>query len=99
VTNSDDWFNQAKDAFPLDPPISGRVNWDAFADSLWGGLDACNQSKIALVIEDAVEFAAGSPREYNVALECLFESATEVESEKRKGGNDDAEIVVVIGAE
>jgi len=99
VTNSEDLFNQAKEAFPLDPPISGRVNWDAFADSLWGGLDACNQSKIALVIEDAVEFAADNPREYDLALECLVESANEVESEKRKEGKEAAEIVVVIGVE
>lgn len=32
------FFMYAKNYFPLDPPISGKVHWDAFSDSLFEGL-------------------------------------------------------------
>lgn len=97
VDDAEAFFDQVKDAFPLDPAISGKVNWDAFADSLWGGLDACDESKIALVIGDATEFSETNDRGFNMAINCLADAASEVEAEKQSGGDENAEIVVVIG--
>jgi hypothetical protein len=96
-TDSHDFFRQAKAAYPFDPDISGNVHWDAFADSLWGGLDACAESRIALIIQDATEFAENSAGDYKLALSCLADAATGVETDKRAGGDEHAEIIIVVG--
>ncbi|REJ97818.1 MAG: hypothetical protein DWQ34_00990 [Planctomycetota bacterium] len=92
-----DFFLQVKAKYPLDPEISGKVHWDAFADSLWGGLDARSEPKLALVIQDASEFSHASPRDYEIALSCMSDAAKEVEAEKRKEGHENAMIVLVVG--
>jgi hypothetical protein len=95
--DSKDFFEQVRSAYPLDPAISGDVNWDAFADSIWGGLDACPDLKIALVINDVTVFRESNYQEFEVALDCLQTAATEVEAEKRNRGQNEAEIIIVIG--
>lgn len=97
ASDAQSFFTQAKKAFPLDPPISGRVHWDAFSDSLWGGLDACKESRVALVVRDITGFRESNKQEYEIAISCLTNTATEVEAEKKSEGYDNAEIVVVVG--
>lgn len=97
VADAQSFFIEAKRTFPLDPPISGKVHWDAFSDSLWGGLDACKSSKIALVVRDADVFRLSDKAGFETALECMLDAGKEVEAEKRSEGKDDAEIVVVLG--
>jgi hypothetical protein len=96
-TDAPEFFAQAKNEYPLDPKISGDVHWDAFSDSLWGGLDACSESKIALVIRDATVFSEGCPKDYDIALDCMSDAAREVEAEKQNEGMEKAEIVLVVG--
>jgi hypothetical protein len=36
-------------SLPLDPPLSGNVHYDAFNDSLWGGLSELPSEKVALI--------------------------------------------------
>lgn len=97
VDNAQSFFREAKQAFPLDPLISGNVHWDAFADSLWGGLDASKSSKIALVLRDAGVFRHLDKPGYETAVECMLDAAKEVETEKKSEGIVDAEIVIVLG--
>lgn len=97
--DSEQFFRHARVEFPLDPPISGNVHWDAFADSIWGGLDGCIDSKIVLVIEDATEFAQKSPGDFGIAIDCMTTAAQEVETEKRSEGNADAQIRIVVGVD
>jgi len=97
--NAVDFFAQAKKRFPLDPPISGAVHWDAFADSISGGLDANPKSRIALVIQDATPFQVSHKPDFEMALECLCEAAKEVEGLKRDDGHEDASIVIVVGVD
>lgn len=95
--DTQEFFAQAKAAFPFDPTISGDVHWDAFADSLWGGLDACQYWKIAIVIQDATAFRKARRRDYDIAITCLTEVAKDVEAEKHVNGHEEAEIVVLVG--
>lgn len=97
VHSSQEFFKQAKTAFPLDPAISGNIHWDAFADSLWGGLDACVESKIALIIRDLSEFKKTNQQDYKIALSCMTDAAKEVEAEKHIEGFNETEILVLIG--
>jgi hypothetical protein len=39
ITDAQSLFAEINRKLPLDPPLSGRVNWDALSDSLWGGLE------------------------------------------------------------
>lgn len=97
VGDARSFFIEAKRTFPLDPPISGKVHWDVFSDSLWGGLDACKSSKIALVVRDANVFRLSDKPGFETAIECMLDAGKEVEAEKHSEGKDDAEIVVVLG--
>jgi hypothetical protein len=91
------FFILAKAAFPFNPAISGRVHWDAFADSLWGGLVEHPAGKLALVICDATAFRETSGRDFGIAMECLLDAASQVEAEKRNNGDEQAEIRVLVG--
>jgi hypothetical protein len=37
---------------PLNPPLSGKVHYDAFHDSMWGGLSDLGYKKVALIWTD-----------------------------------------------
>lgn len=43
------FFRTVKEILPFDPPISGKVNWDAFSDSLWEGIMNLGNQKVAIV--------------------------------------------------
>ena len=69
VADLDGFFDAARRAFPLDPPLGTfRIVWDALADSLFGGLAATNTSRISIVWIDASDFESTSPEEFEIAL-------------------------------
>lgn len=43
------FFKSIVNILPLDPPMSGNVNLDAFIDSLWGGLDNLGADRVAIL--------------------------------------------------
>jgi len=49
ISDACTFYEQATRILPLDPPIVGAVNWDAFVDSVWGGLDDLGEQKVAVV--------------------------------------------------
>ncbi|MCX7748961.1 MAG: barstar family protein [Clostridia bacterium] len=49
IYDSKTFFKAVKDSLPFDPPISGKVNWDAFSDSLWEGIMNLENQKVAIV--------------------------------------------------
>ncbi len=49
IEDAQTFFQIAKKVLPLDPPISGRVNWDALSDSMWGGVDRLGEPRVAYV--------------------------------------------------
>jgi hypothetical protein len=49
VRDARSFFAQAKRTLPLDPPLEGTVNWDAFSDSLWQGIDNLSTPRMALL--------------------------------------------------
>ena len=97
VRNAAEFFEAVKSSFPLDPPISGRVNWDAFSDSLWSGLETCQSDRVALVVLDATEFQKNDSRAFDLLVECMVDAAHQVEDEKQLGKQADVRIQVVIG--
>lgn len=71
ITDAQSFFSQAKDVLPLDPPISGNVNWDAFVDSLWSGLEKLDANKIAILWHDSAVMKQHDARNYAICIECL----------------------------
>ncbi len=49
IEDAQTFFQIAKNILPLDPPTSGRVNWDALSDSVGGGLDLLGEPRVAFV--------------------------------------------------
>lgn len=78
-------FQEFKVKLPLDPPISGRVNWDAFADSLWSGLDDLHAPRVALLWRGAGNLAHADPRSFEIARDVLLTTA-----EQLRAGTDGA---------
>ncbi len=53
-TDKDSFFEAVRRTLPLDPPLrSGSQVWDALSDSLWGGLDDLEASRVVIVWPDA----------------------------------------------
>lgn len=96
-SDSSEFFRAAKEQLPLDPPLSGKINWDAFKDSIYGGLDAACDEKMAIVFDDASQFREIDRIGFEVACECLLESAREVEEDKIADGKMDTNVVVLVG--
>jgi hypothetical protein len=78
VKDARSFFKKIVNVFPQDPPLSGKCNWDAFTDSLWGGLDELAQERVAFIwtrVEKMFEF--GIPDLFT-AIECFKDVASSV---------------------
>ncbi len=75
TTTIEELFLWIKNEFPLDPPLSGNVNFDAFVDSLWGGLDNKNDEKVAIVWKYTNELIKRDKYRFEKFLECIKEVA------------------------
>jgi Barstar (barnase inhibitor) len=60
-----------REVAPLDPPLFGESNWDAFEDSLWEGLRGLPEDKIVIVWPNANLMSEKNSQEYEAAHEIL----------------------------
>lgn len=49
INDAKSFFKAIINILPLDPPLSESVNYDAFVDSVWGGLDELGKERVALI--------------------------------------------------
>lgn len=75
-------FIWIKDTFPLDPPLSGKVNLDAFVDSLWVGLDSQDYEKVSIVWRYPNELIKQDEDMFYKLLECIKDVAKGIISEE-----------------
>jgi hypothetical protein len=71
VVTRGDFFRAVRAVLPLDPPLARDDNWDALADSLFGGLDGLEQASIAVLWPGAAGLVAAHPDEFRIAVEVL----------------------------
>lgn len=69
ISTMEEFFGFIKDTFPLDPPLSGRVNFDAFADSFSTGIDQSEYARVAIVFEKSEEFIKED--KFDVFVRCM----------------------------
>jgi len=61
-------------SLPLDPPLSlsGNVNYDAFNDSLWGGLSEISSEKVALIWTDFNKMLDKGFNDFLQISDCIY---------------------------
>jgi hypothetical protein len=78
ITDAETFFAEGVSSLPQDPPLSGRVNWDALRDSLWGGLDELGAGQVAFVwthVDRMLEHGLG---DLLIAVGCFTQLGFEV---------------------
>ncbi|WP_251862290.1 barstar family protein [Clostridium sp. Marseille-Q2269] len=78
ISTIDELFVCIKDRLPLDPPLSGNVNFDAFVDSLWGGLDNQDYEKIVIFWQYPNELMKQDKKRFEKLIQCINEVAKEL---------------------
>ena len=72
------FFEEVKDKLPLDPPLSGRVNWNAFSDSLWSGLNDLAAEAVVVVWRGASRLQHADSWSFAVAQDIFAEVASQL---------------------
>ena len=78
IVDARSFFQAIVGVLPQDPPLSGTVNFDAFLDSLWGGLDSLGIKKVAFVWTKAEMLLRNSPKNFKTIIDCFNELALSV---------------------
>ena len=78
ITDARSLFAEIKKTLPQDPPLSGKVNWDAFLDSIWGGLDELGKEKVAIVWTNVENMLESSLPDLVTAIELFRDLALSV---------------------
>ncbi len=74
-TTMEDIFIWIKNELPQDPPLSGKVNFDALTDSLWGGFDELGEEKVVILWSNPNETMNKDKARYDILIDCLEELA------------------------
>ena len=83
IKNKQEFIQAVRAVLPLEPALVGDDNWDAFSDSLWGGLGNLSMKKIAIIWPRSLRFATTEPEQFDIAkgiLSDLIESLADIEA-------------------
>jgi Barstar (barnase inhibitor) len=75
VDSHSDFVAAANAMLPLDPPLGEGLSWDAFSDSLWSGVDALREPRIAVLWQRADVLSRSAPAVFDAAIQCFREVA------------------------
>ncbi|MEW8955176.1 barstar family protein [Clostridium sp.] len=75
ITTMEDLFVLIKEEFPQDPPLSGRVNFDALTDSLWGGFEGQDAEKAAIIWGNPNKLMDFDKYRFEKLIQCIEELA------------------------
>ncbi|AOR64138.1 barstar family protein [Pectobacterium wasabiae] len=76
-----DVFDEIKASLPLDPPLYSLCNFDAFSDSLFGGLDSLGEHKICVFLVDLKSALKNDDVNYSLILEVLSDNVSYLKTE------------------
>jgi len=76
VVDRASFFNAMRATLPLDPPVVGSHSWDALSDSLWEGLHALPDQRIAILWPNARTMARAASSDFEMALNVLTDVAS-----------------------
>lgn len=75
VGSHSDFVAAANAMLPLDPLLGNGLRWDAFCDSLWSGVDALKEPRLAVVWRRADVLLSFAPAVFEEAIRCFREVA------------------------
>lgn len=78
VKDAPSLFAEIKRKLPLDPGLSGKIHWDAFADSLTGGLFELGNKRVAILWLGTNHMAERVPTDFQIAVSCFAQVAKNV---------------------
>ena len=84
IEDAESFFAKIKDVLPQDPPLSGQVNWDAFLDSIWSGLDKLKEEKVAIIWTNFHKMLDHGLSDLVTAIECFKDLAFNVSNPETK---------------
>ncbi len=73
IDTIESFFLWVKNTLPQDPPLSGKVNFDALVDSIWGGIDSQTKEKIVILWFNPTNLMEKNFSKFKVLLECFEE--------------------------
>jgi hypothetical protein len=69
------FFDAARSALPLDPPLMSSHSWDALSDSLCEGIRSLSVHRVVVLWPDSSSFSERAPREFDIATSVLADVA------------------------
>lgn len=84
ISDAESFFASIIATLPLDPPLSGKVNWDAFSDSLWYGMDGIAKivPHIAIIWKNAENMMRHDFTAFQTAIACFEDVASTVATDE-----------------
>ncbi|MEQ9880228.1 barstar family protein [Pectobacterium aroidearum] len=79
-----DVFDEIKKSLPLDPPLYSRCNFDAFSDSIFGGLDSLENDKVCVFLVDIKKALRDDSKSYNILLDIFSDNLSYLENEGKE---------------
>ena len=81
ISSKEAFIAGVRSTLPLDPPLYGNKNWDALPDSLFSGLHATDEDRIAIVWPDGSQLEARAPADFLVASDILADLPAQLADE------------------
>jgi hypothetical protein len=78
IVDEKTFFKCVANVLPQDPPLSGNINYDAFVDSIWGGLDALGKEKVAILWTNVEKFSIQDIKGMKMIIRCLNDIANSI---------------------
>jgi len=85
VVDRDSFFDAVRSTLPVDPPVMSNYSWDALSDSVWGGLDSLETSRVLIVWLDSDRLEKSS-EDFELALSVLRDITETLASPKLTQG-------------
>jgi hypothetical protein len=95
VVDRPSFFEAVRVTLPLDPPVVGCDSWDALSDSLWEGLYALADRRIAVVWPNARTMASVAAADFEMALNVLRDVAGLLADERATRGHPKEVSIIV----
>ena len=89
-------FATIRQVLPLDPPIESDRSWDALADSLWGGIDALEAKRVAIIWKNCEAMARRAPEDFEIVLGILRDLSDSLGDPEPTGGRP-KEVCIIVG--
>ncbi|MCG8708583.1 hypothetical protein JHU04_001796 [Brenneria sp. 4F2] len=84
AVNIYDVFDEIKKSLPLDPPLYSKCHFDAFSDSIYGGLDLLEKNNMCVFLVGMTQALKDDVKGYHLILDILVDNIDYFKYEEKK---------------